>query len=446
MRSRTGRDGEGLGEQAPEEDENDPHVALDDQDGNVQIGDVLRGKYRIEAVLGVGGMATVYAARHRNGGELALKVLRPAYAAQPDVRARFLREGYAANVVHHRSVLKILDDDVTESGAPFLVMERLRGKSAESLAVAYGDRLGARVAVAIVEQVLGGLAAAHREGIIHRDVKPANVFVTRDGEVKVLDFGIARVRDALPFDLTRTSGAIILGTPMYMPPEQALLGMRGVDERSDVWAAGATLFTLLTGRGVREGDSAAELVARAAVESAPRVEQMSHRVPQAIREVVDCALAYDKADRWQSAAQMREALLAAHRLHFGRAPAPELLARLLRGRRPSGEHRAHIALAPTEATPSLPAIHDTVAHRTSMPWSMTDSPPAMAPARSTRASRWRRTGGAAVALVSLAVAWAALVTGGGAATPALGQAAAGGSDLAEDAAPPAEARAPGAQP
>jgi serine/threonine-protein kinase len=234
---------------------------------DVRVGAMLCGKYRIDSVLGTGGMATVFAVTHRNGAELAIKVLSPELAALPEVRARFLREAYATNVVKHRGVVRVLDDGETDGGAPFLVMERLRGWNADELASQNG-RLGVRVAVAIMEQVLDVLEAAHREAIVHRDVKPANVFVTLDGEVKVLDFGIARLRDALAVDPTLTGARSILGTPAYMSPEHARPGMHQVDAKSDIWSAGATLFTLLTGRTVHDG-APLEIMARAATTPAP---------------------------------------------------------------------------------------------------------------------------------------------------------------------------------
>jgi len=159
-----------------------------------KIGAVVRDKYTIDGVLGVGGMAVVYKATHRNQAEFALKMLHPELSLHSDVRARFLREGYAANSVKHPGAVLVVDDDVAEDGAAFLVMELLRGRTAEQLASDWGGRLPLDMTLAVAEQLLEVLAAAHEKGIVHRDVKPANLFVTRDGTLKVLDFGIARVR------------------------------------------------------------------------------------------------------------------------------------------------------------------------------------------------------------------------------------------------------------
>jgi serine/threonine protein kinase len=293
-----------------------------------RLGTILCGKYRLDSVLGVGGMATVYAATHRNQAELAIKILHGELDADPSVRTRFLREAYAANSVKHRSVVKIVDDDVAEDGSAFLVMERLHGAPADELLWRGGGALNLHAAVAIVDELLDVLAAAHAQGVIHRDVKPANVFVTTDGEVKVLDFGIARIRETLMNDLSLTGGAI-LGTPAYMAPEQALPGVTEIDERTDVWGTGATLFTLLSGENVHDGDSTMALLRKAASERGRSLAEVAPRVPRAIVEVVDCALAFENERRWATAREMQTALRAAYRLHFRRSPSETNLAALL---------------------------------------------------------------------------------------------------------------------
>ena len=179
-----------------------------------------------------------------------------------------------------------------------------------------------------MDELLDVLAAAHAQGVIHRDVKPANVFVTTDGEVKVLDFGIARIRETLMNDLSLTGGAI-LGTPAYMAPEQALPGVTEIDERTDVWGTGATLFTLLSGENVHDGDSTMALLRKAASERGRSLAEVAPRVPRAIVEVVDCALAFENERRWATAREMQTALRAAYRLHFRRSPSETNLAALL---------------------------------------------------------------------------------------------------------------------
>ena len=148
----------------------------------------------------------------------------------------------------------------------FLVMERLRGIGVEELRERAGGTVGLTAAVGIVEQLLDVLAAAHAQGIVHRDVKPGNLFVTGEGEVKVLDFGIARIRAVVANDLSLTGAATIMGTPTFMAPEQALPGMAEIDERTDVWAAGATLFALLSGHTVHEGATLGEVLFKASME------------------------------------------------------------------------------------------------------------------------------------------------------------------------------------
>ena len=211
----------------------------------------------------------------------------------------------------------------------FLVMDRLKGSTAEELRERRGGKIGVHAAVAVVDQLLDVLAAAHAEGIVHRDVKPANVFITTEGDVKVLDFGIARTRDALASGLFLTGAAMIMGTPTYMAPEQALPGMTEIDVRTDLWAVGATLFALLSGHTVHEGEAPGEVLVKAATEAGRSLATVAPATPCAIAEVVDCALAFDKSARWTSAHDMRAALLAAYRLHFGRAPSRTSLAVLV---------------------------------------------------------------------------------------------------------------------
>ncbi|HEX4515419.1 MAG TPA: serine/threonine-protein kinase, partial [Polyangiaceae bacterium] len=158
-----------------------------------RVGTVLEGKYALEALLGYGGMAAVYRATHRNGHRVAVKILHPELSISEDVRARFLREGYVANKVDHAGAVRVIDDDVAEDGSVFLVMELLEGSTLEHRWQMAGRRLGVDEVVAWTVKLLDVLAAAHARGIVHRDIKPENLFVTERGELKVLDFGIARL-------------------------------------------------------------------------------------------------------------------------------------------------------------------------------------------------------------------------------------------------------------
>jgi serine/threonine-protein kinase len=271
-----------------------------------RLGRVLRGKYRLDRVIGIGGMATVYAATHRNKKKFAIKMLHAELSMRENIRVRFLREGYVANSVEHPGAVAVLDDDVAEDGSAFIVMELLRGATLDEIANRHGGTVPLPVVLSIGDALLDVLAAAHARGIVHRDIKPANVFLTSDGRLQVLDFGIARLHDASGGEATATG--VMLGTPAYMAPEQALAETAKIDAQTDVWAVGATLFVLLTGHLVHEGDNASKLMVSAATKKARSITTVAHDLPRAVADVIDKALSFDKAERWSSAQAMREAL------------------------------------------------------------------------------------------------------------------------------------------
>jgi serine/threonine-protein kinase len=264
----------------------------------------LRSKYRLDAVLGVGGMAVVYAVTHRNGRRFALKMLHAELSVRSDLRKRFLREGYIANAVGHTGAVAVLDDDIAEDGSAFLVMELLDGEGIDSLLSRHPDGIPTTAALSLTYQLLDVLAAAHAKNIIHRDIKPGNLFATRKGEIKVLDFGIARLQEPEGKATTRTG--MTMGTPAFMAPEQAM--GRPIDARADLFSVGATLFTLLSGRFVHQGDTGQELMVKAATEPAPHLASLAPHLPPAVAEFVDRALAFGLTERWQSADRMQAAV------------------------------------------------------------------------------------------------------------------------------------------
>jgi serine/threonine-protein kinase len=282
-----------------------------------RIGKVLKGKYRLDRVLGVGGMASVYAATHlRNASRVAVKVLHKEMAVDENVRARFLREGYAANSVEHSGTVRILDDDTAEDGSVFLVMELLEGETLDARWERSGHRLNTREVARLTYKLLDVLAAAHAKGIVHRDIKPENLFLTRDGAVKVLDFGVARLVEA-PVTATRPGG--IVGTPAFMAPEQVL--GKTVDAQSDLWSCGATAFTLLARCFVHEATTAQEMMVMVGSRAARSLEVVAPDVPTPLAHVVDRALMFNKEDRWPDARTMQRALAEAFQASFG-APMP----------------------------------------------------------------------------------------------------------------------------
>jgi len=293
-------------------------------------GDVLAGKYRVESLIGEGGMGYVLAAEHIElGHRVALKVLRPSALESAEAVERFVREARAAARLQSEHIAKVSDIGRLDSGAPFMVMELLEGQDLAQLLDARTS-LPIEEAVDYVVQACEALSDAHRHGIVHRDLKPANLFVTTklDGTpfVKVLDFGISKTKlgDALR-DITST--AAIIGSPKYMSPEQ-LQDSRNVDPRSDVWALGAILFEMLTGHVAFDAPTIATLCVKILQEEAPPLRVHRPELPVELEAVVLKCLKKEPRDRYESVAD-----LASDLLPFAALDTRSLIARIARASR-----------------------------------------------------------------------------------------------------------------
>ncbi|AKT37756.1 serine/threonine-protein kinase [Chondromyces crocatus] len=271
------------------------------QRARARIGLTIKGKWRLDALLGVGGMASVYAATHRNGARVALKILHAEFGRDPGIRERFLKEGYVANRIEHPGRVAIIDDDVTELDEPFLVMELLEGETVQQLWKRNARKVPVGEALFIASEMLDTLAEFHAQGIVHRDLKPANIFITREGAVKLLDFGVARVRDGSGMTMAGTA----LGTPSFMAPEQAMGRIEEIDGRADLFSVGATLFAILGGQRLHQSRSDNEAFILAATKPAPSLARTAPELPPTVISLVDKALAFHAAQRFQSAEQMR---------------------------------------------------------------------------------------------------------------------------------------------
>jgi tRNA A-37 threonylcarbamoyl transferase component Bud32 len=277
------------------------------QQAEARVGTTLSDKWRLDKLLGVGGMASVYAATHTNQKRVAVKILHPSLSSHPEVRARFLREGYLANTVGHSGVVTVDDDNVLEDGSAFLVMELLQGETLEARRHGRGGTLPVDEVLAYAEPLLDVLVAAHDKGVVHRDLKPDNLFLTTGGELKVLDFGIARLQEMSASSGGTRIGAI-MGTPTFMAPEQARARWDEVDGRTDLFAVGASMYTLLSGRYVHEAETINEELGLAMTARAASLAVAAPGLPAPVVAFVDRALAFEKAARWPDARAMRAAL------------------------------------------------------------------------------------------------------------------------------------------
>jgi serine/threonine protein kinase len=282
----------------------------------VREGDVLAGKYRVERVLGVGGMGVVVAAQHLQlDMKVAIKFLLPSMLANQEVVGRFAREARAAVRITSEHVVRVLDVGTLETGAPYMVMEYLQGGD---LAAWLNERgpLPIDQAVEFVLQACIAVADAHGLGIVHRDLKPANLFCVRrsDGHlvIKVLDFGISKITDASrasePPGLSVTKMTSVLGSPFYMSPEQ-VQSARDVDSRTDLWSLGVILFELLTRTVPFQAEAFGELAVKIAVEAAPPLRRYRPDAPAALEGVILRCLEKDRHRRYLNVAELAMDLL-----------------------------------------------------------------------------------------------------------------------------------------
>ena len=277
-----------------------------------RTGEVLDNKYKLLRVLGEGGMGAVYEARHSVIGRLcAVKFLHAEIAHNPEVVKRFVREAQAAAAIGHPNIIDIYDVGVTSDGAPYLVMEYLVGCS-------LGDELENRKklppaeAAEILAQALSALEVAHRHGVIHRDLKPDNLYLVRSPNtaprVKILDFGISKVSDPSKPEDRMTSTGMVLGTPYYMAPEQAR-GDRDIDHRIDLYSMGIILYELTTGRVPFTGDNYNQLLLKILTEKFPTPRQLDPSLSEDLEAVILKAIERDRALRYGSAKEMHDDLL-----------------------------------------------------------------------------------------------------------------------------------------
>jgi serine/threonine-protein kinase len=282
-----------------------PTLASPAPGGLLAHGAVFAGRYEVLGTLGKGGMGVVYRARDRQLDEVvALKLLRPeALASDPTMLERFKQEIKLARRITHRNVLRTHDFGET-SGVPYISMEYVEGVTLKEL-VRNRGALPLGVGLSIAKQMCHGLGAAHETGVVHRDVKPQNMLILPEtGELKIMDFGIARVSTVADSGLT--SAGTVMGTPDYMPPEQAQ--GRPADSRADLYSLAVVLFEVFTGRLPFAGETPMALIVAHVQQPPPRPRSVNPRLPLELEEVVLKGLQKDPARRWQSADAMREAL------------------------------------------------------------------------------------------------------------------------------------------
>ena len=269
-----------------------------------RVGSVVDSRWRIDSLLGWGSTSAVYAATHRNGHRAALKILHLSLCAEASMTERFLREAGIANAIKHRAIVPINDDGITEEGCAYLVLDLLEGETLDALRERRNGRIPLEELAPIAEELMSAISAVHAAGIVHRDLKPQNVFITSSGQLKLLDFGTARIFDRAVGSQLSVAG-LVIGTPAYMSPEQARGSRAEVDAQSDVWSLGAMIFTVLSGDFVHLGRDAHVRLLAAASKPARSLATVAPSVDDRVVTVVDRALAYDKKERWPDVQAMR---------------------------------------------------------------------------------------------------------------------------------------------
>ncbi len=288
-----------------------------------RIGSTIGGKYRIDRILAAGGMGTVFAGVHEwTHRPVAVKVLNYEHARDPEIVRRFLQEARAAAQLKHPNVVDVLDMGQEPDGSVYLVLELLEGETLKARMRQGPLELGETAEV--LGPIMRALATAHRKGVVHRDLKPDNIFLTYDesGQLvpKLLDFGIAKVGSG---DSSSTRTGTMVGTPHFMAPEQ-VRGERDVGPAADVWSMGVVLYACLSGRLPFDSDSTAAVLAKVSTERPPPLLAVAPHLPPELGELVDRAMQPRAADRFHDIGEMLAALSAAVAPYTGTLGSPAL--------------------------------------------------------------------------------------------------------------------------
>ena len=263
------------------------------------IGRLISGRYRIEAVVGTGGMAVVYRARDEQLNQtVAIKVLRPEYESDMEFVRRFSREAEAAAKVSHENIVNLLDVGI-DGDMRYIVMEFVDGCTLKEMIREEG-RIHPDVALRMTIRILAAVDHAHRNGIVHRDIKPQNILVDKKGRVRVADFGIARLKASQTTQVDQNGSA--MGSVHYLSPEQAKGEV--ADEQSDLYSVGICMYEMLTGRVPFDGETTVSVALKHVSEDPVSMREHNDQVTKALDEVVMRALCKDKTRRYQSAAEM----------------------------------------------------------------------------------------------------------------------------------------------
>lgn len=308
----------------------------------VDVGEVINGKYRIVRLIGDGGMGSVYEANHQVlGAHVALKFLHPDLSEEFNLKERFLQEARVSATIQSPHIVRVTDVDVW-GDRPYLVMDLLKGEPLQRR-MAHQGRLPVAQTLDYAQQILLGLQEAHDKNIVHRDLKPDNVFITKGmhGEelLKILDFGIAKLRQDAGAKGNLTQPGAVMGTPEYMAPEQAYSADQ-VDARSDVYSVGVILFEMLSGKRPAEGETPQEIAHKVLMGQGLRLDQIAPEVPPGLVRVIHTAMEPRPEDRWADARALREALLPF-------VPVNPFASTNVAGRLPTGQAAPFLAVSKT---------------------------------------------------------------------------------------------------
>src|SRR5215472_2448253 len=280
-----------------------PAVGIGMRGGLMDAGSTIAGKYRLNRLLGTGGMATVWSATNVfTEREFAIKFMLPQVARTPEAARRFLLEAKVSARINHPNIIEVIDVGQAEDASLFLVMELLTAVSLDVAVRRQKPPMRVGEFLVLMKDVAVALAAAHRSGVIHRDLKPTNIFLhkDRDGRVvpKLLDFGVSKILEE-ENNTALTVVGTVLGSPLYMSPEQAM-GAEGIDGRTDVFAFGAILFEALSGQRAFDGPNFNALIVTIATSEPKRIDDVAPHLPEALRTLIRQCLVTDKSKRLDS--------------------------------------------------------------------------------------------------------------------------------------------------